>query len=54
MSSVRLPLDTPSMKDESHRPTDLQKGIQVFCQERKEKRKYEWESLKKTLEKMKE
>ena len=54
MSSVRLPLDTPSMEDESHGPTNLPKRIQAFCQERKEKRKYEWESLKMTLEKMKE
>ena len=54
MSSVRLPLDTPSMEDESHEPTDLPKRIQAFCQKRKEKRKYEWESLKMTLEKMKE
>ena len=54
MSSVRLPLDTPSMEDESHGPTYLPKRIQAFCQERKEKRKYEWESLKMTLEKMKE
>ena len=52
MSSVRLPLDTPSKEDESHGATDLPKRIQVFCQERKEKRKYEWESLKKNLEKM--
>ena len=51
MSSVRLPLDTPSMEDESHGPTNLPKRIQAFCQERKEKRKYEWESLKMTLEK---
>ena len=53
-SSVRLPLDTHSMEDESHGPTNLPKRIQVFCQERKEKRKYEWESLKMALEQMKE
>ena len=37
MSSVRLPLDTPSREDESHGPTNLSKRIQTFCQERKEK-----------------
>ena len=51
MSSVRLPLDTPSMEDESHGPTNLPKRIQAFCQERKEKRKCKWESLKIALEK---
>ena len=54
MSSVRLPLDTPSLEDESHGSTNLPKRIHAFCQERKEKRKYKWESLKVALEKMKE
>ena len=54
ISSVRLPLDTTSLEDESHGSTNLPKRIHAFCQERKEKRKYEWESLKVALEKMKE
>ena len=54
MSSVRLPLNIPSMEEESHAPTDLSGRIQTFCKERKEKRKQEWESLKIALDKMKE
>ena len=53
MSSVRLPLNIPSMEEESHAPTDLSGRIQVFCKEWKEKRKQEWESLKVALDKMK-
>ena len=49
MSSIRLPLDTPSLEDESCGSTNLPKRIQAFCQEWKEKRKYEWESLKVAL-----
>ena len=54
MSSIQLPLDTPPLEDGSHGSTNLPKRIHAFCQERKEKRKYEWESLKVALEKMKE
>ena len=54
ISSVRLPLDIPSLKDMSHGSENLPKRIQTFCQEQKEKRKHEWESLKVALEKMKE
>ena len=54
MSSVRLPLDMPSLKDVSHRSANLPKRIQTFCQDQKEKRKPKWESLKVALEKMKE
>ena len=54
MSSVRLPLDMPSLKDLSHSSENLSKRIQTFCQEQKVKRKHKWESLKVVLEKMKE
>ena len=54
MSSVRLPLNIPSMEEESHAPTDLSGRIRAFCREWKEKRKQEWESLKVALDKMKE
>ena len=54
MSSVRLPLDMPSLEDMSHGSENLPKRIQTFCQEWKEKRKHKWESLKVALEKMKE
>ena len=54
MSSVRLPLDVPSLEDMSHGSENLPKRIQTFCQDQKEKRKHEWESLKMALEKMKE
>ena len=54
MSSVRLPLDMPALENVSHRSANLSKRIQTFCQEPKEKRRHEWESLKVALEKMKE
>ena len=54
MSSVRLPLDMPSLEDVSCSSANLPKRIQIFCQEWKEKRKHKWESLKGALEKMKE
>ena len=54
MSSVRLPLNIPSLEDESHAPTDLLSRIWAFCKEWKEKRKHEWESIKVALDKMKE
>ena len=54
MISVRLPLNIPSMEEESHAPTDLSGRIRAFCNEWKEKRKQEWESLKVALDKMKE
>ena len=54
MSSVRLPVNIPSLEDESHAPTDLSSRIWAFCKEWKEKRKHEWESIKVVLDKMKE
>ena len=54
MSSVNLPLDMPSLEDMSHGSENLPRRIQTFCQEQKEKRKHEWESLKVALEEMKE
>ena len=54
MSSVKLSLDMPFLEDMSWGSENLPKRIQTFCQEQKEKRKHEWESLKVALEKMKE
>ena len=54
MSSVRLPLNIPSLEDESHAPTDLSNRIWAFCEEQKEKRKHEWESIRVALDKMRE
>ena len=54
MSSVKLSLDMPSLEDMSWDSDNLLKRIQTFCQEWKEKRKHEWESLKVALENMKE
>ena len=54
MSSVRMPLNIPSVEDESHAPTDLSSRVQAFCKEWKEKRKHEWESIKVMLDEMKE
>ena len=41
MSSVKLPLDMPSLEDVSRRSANLPKRIQTFCQEWKEKRTLE-------------
>ena len=54
MSSVTLPLNIPSLEDESHVPTNLSSRIWAFYKEWKEKRKHEWESIKVALDKMKE
>ena len=54
MSSVRLPSDMPSLQDMLLGSENLPKRMQNFCQEQKDKRKNEWESLKVALEKMKE
>ena len=54
MSSVKLPLDMPLLENISHESTDLPQRIHTFCQEWREKRRHEWESLKVALEKMKE
>ena len=52
MDSVKLPSDIPSLKDEMiPRPESLQNQIQSFCQERKGKKKQEWESHRVALEK---
>ena len=37
MSSVQLPLNIPSMEEESHISTDLTRRINTFCKERKKK-----------------
>ena len=54
MGSVRLPSSIPSLEDIPHVSKNLSRRVQHFCQEQKDKRKYEWESLKMMLEKMKE
>ena len=54
MSSMRLPLNLPSLEDESHASTNLPNRTQAFCQEWKEKRKYKWESIRVAREKMKD
>ena len=55
MDSVKLLSDMPSLKDGMvPRPESLQDQIQSFCQERKVKRKQEWESHREALERMKE
>ena len=53
MISVRPSSDMPSLEDMLHESKNLSRKIQNFCQEWKDKRKYEWESLKVALEKMK-
>ena len=46
MGSVRLPSDMPSLEDGvSIGPESLSKRIQNYCQERRDKRKHEWETL---------
>ena len=54
MSSVKLPIDMPSLENVSHESTDLPQRIHTFCQEWRGKKRHEWESLKVALEKMKE
>ena len=55
MDSVTLPSGMPSLGDGMvSKPESLQDQIQSFCQERKDRRKQEWESHKTALEKMKE
>ena len=55
MDSVRLPSDITSLEDKMiPRPESVPNQIQSFCQERKDKRKQEWESHRVALEKMKE
>ena len=54
MSIVKLPLDMPLLENISCESADLPQRIHTFCQEQKEKRRHEWESLKVTLEKIKE
>ena len=55
MDSVKLPSDIPSLEDgASIGPESLPNRIQNFFQEKRDKRKQEWESHRVTLEKMKE
>ena len=55
MDSVKLPSHMPCLEDGMvPRPENLQDRIQSFCQEKKVKRKQEWESHRVALEKMKE
>ena len=49
MSSVQLPLNIPSMEEESHMSTDLTRRINTFCKEQKERRRQEWETHRQTL-----
>ena len=55
MDSVKLPSGMHSLKDgKVPTPESLQDRIQSFCQERKVKRKQEWESHREALDRMKE
>ena len=55
MGSVRLPCDMPSLEDGvSIGPESLSKRIQKYCQERRDKRKHEWETHRLALDRMKE
>ena len=55
MDSVKLPSDIPSLEDVvSIRPESLPNRIHIFCQEKRDKRKQEWESHRVALEKIKE
>ena len=54
MSSVQLPLNIPSIEEESHISTDLTRRINTFCKEQKEKRRQEQESHKQALNTLKQ
>ena len=49
MSGVQLPLNIPSMEEESYPLTYLARRINTFCKEHKEKRRQEWESHNQAL-----
>ena len=55
VDSVKLPPDIPSLEDGVIlRPESLSNQMQNFCEEKRDKRKQEWESHRVALEKMKE
>ena len=55
MGSVRLPTDIPCLEDGiSLGHESFPKRIQNFCQEKRDKRKHEWETHRVALERMKE
>ena len=55
MNSVRLPSSMPSLEDGiSMGPESLSRRIQKYCQEKKDKKKHEWEAHRLTLDGMKE
>ena len=54
MHSVWLPINIPSMEEESHTSTDLTRRINTFCKEHKERRRQERESHSKALDVMKQ
>ena len=55
IDSVKVPSDIPSLEDGVLlRPESLPSRIQSFCQEKRDKRKQEWDSHRVALEKMKE
>ena len=55
MNSVGLPSSIPSLKDGiSMGPESLSMRIQNYCQEKKDKRKHEWETHRLMLDGMKE
>ena len=55
MSSVGLPSGIPSLEDGvSIGPENLSKRIQNYCQEKKDKKKHEWETHRLALEGIKE
>ena len=54
MSSIRLQSSMPSLEDGILiGPESLSKRIQNYCQEKKDKRKHEWESHRLALDRMK-
>ena len=55
MGSVRLPTNIPSLEDGiSLGPESSPKRRQNFCEEKRDKRKHEWETHRVALERMKE
>ena len=55
MSSIRLPCSMPSLEDGILVGSEsLSRRIQNYCQEKKDKRKHEWETHRLTLDGMKE
>ena len=55
MNSIRAPTSMPSLEDGTLiEPKSLSRRVHDYCQERRDHRRHDWETLKKTLKNIKE